>query len=157
MRPNLTEYQRAPPRAEAPAGQRIGWIRQQHRLYARELAVEYLLDPPPADLPYLQQAEAFSAAIGFGIQCKATPEEIITAAATEWADASRAVSECLDHMRRLLWPMCAAKMPEQAIRQAAAGVCERHNVYVPRELLTPLLSRTWDAATRRRRPHARSA
>jgi hypothetical protein len=135
---------------------RVTWIRDQHRLYARELAVDYVLDPEGGigghgEYKDAEEAEAFSAAVGFGLQCHASVTEIITAARAEWVAAVNLVHNCLDHVRRRISPMCRAQMPEQTIIAAAQSVCSDHGVYIDRELLMPVLLKVWNAAQIRSR------
>lgn len=146
-----------PPTGEAVTPQqRMTWIREQVRLYARELAVDYVLDPEGGigghgEYADAEEAEAFSATVGFGLQCKATAQEITTAARVEWVDAVNRVNDCLDHLRRRVSPMCRAQLPQDPIITAAKSVCAHHGIYIADELLMPALLKVWNAAQIRRK------
>jgi hypothetical protein len=146
-----------PSRETSTPHSRIHWIRECHRLYARDLAVEHLLGERDYDpeLPDRLRAEAFFAAAGFGEQCHAAPHEIILAADAEWADATRAVIEGVELVRRFTWRLCASGMPDATVIKAAEEACERRGIWIPDELLMPLLRSIETAAKpRRRRRHA---
>jgi hypothetical protein len=140
----------APSVATSTPASRIHWIRECHRLYARDLAVEHLLAPRDPEL-LTCRTEAFTAALGFGEQCQATDHEIIMAADAEWADAMRAATEGVELVRRCTWRLCASGMPAEAIRRAAEDACERRGIWIVEELLAPLLTSVWKAAQPRRR------
>jgi hypothetical protein len=61
----------------------------------------------------------------------------------------RAAGDCLEHLRRRVWPMAAARMPESSIIIAADEVVASHGTWIPDDLLMPLLRRIWHAAQRR--------
>jgi hypothetical protein len=127
--------------------QRMAWIREWIRPYTRDLALEHLLTQPG---DHRLQLESFEAAIAFGFKCKASADEIIMAANAEWDAAIANVTRCLEALRRRLWHMCRARMPEETIIKAADAVTQDFDVFVPDELLMPLLKRIWDAAQVRR-------
>jgi hypothetical protein len=127
------------------------WIREQIHLYTRDLALEHLLTGPSnCSLQY----ESFEAGIGFGFQCKASHDEIITACNSEWADAIAHGARFIDALRRRLWSMCRSRMSEQVIIQAADEMKRHWGVFVDDELLMPLLHKIDLAAKPRRRRHA---
>ena len=141
-----------PPTGEwVTSAHRMRWIREQIRLYTRELALEHLLTGPQ---DHELQLESFEAGIGFGFQCKANHEEIITACNAEWADATAHGARFIEALRRRLWSMCRARMSEQVVIQAADEVQRQWGVFVGDEVLMPLLHKIDIAAKPRRRRHA---
>ncbi len=145
--PSLWQQPLPPSGAEVTPQRRMAWIREQVRLYARELALEQLLEPPPDDR---LKAEIFSAVVDFGLKAKSTRDEIISAFDAEWDDATKHAARWLEALRRRVWSMCRAQMPEQTIIQAARETERNFSVFVGDELLMPLLKRIWDAAQPRR-------
>ena len=122
---------------------RIRWIREQCRLYTRDLALwEVMGDVEP---PW-GRIEAFGAAMGFGKQCEASDAEITTAGNAEWEAAKQHATNLLEHVRRRVWSMCAARLPEATIQAAADEACRQRDSFIPDDLLNPLLLNIWQAA-----------
>jgi hypothetical protein len=131
---------------EATPQRRIAWISGQIRAYARLLAFDELLGECD---PGANRDENFAAASGFGAMIEAGETEIAIAANREWHDATQRGANCLEHLRRRVWPMAAARMPEDSIIQAAKTVLRTHDEHMGDEVLMPFLRNVWSAATRR--------
>lgn len=124
--------------------------------HARTLLTIWLIGEPgyagPRNWRY---AEHFEAVMGFGDMCQAPAHEVALIAKNEWQRAETHALKWMDALRRRLWPMCRAEAPEKAVQAAADAVGEQFGIFVPDELLFPVLDQIELGARpiKRRRRH----
>jgi hypothetical protein len=134
--------------ASSTPRQRARYVHEQTRLYARDLALQHLVHPDPE-----AEGEHFCAVAGIALGCGCCHSEVLHIAATEWRFAIAYAGNFLEALRRTLYPMCRAHIPERAIQQRADAIMAEWGVYLPDQLLNPVLAGIWHAAQpRRRRP-----
>jgi len=131
--------------------ERIAWLREQVRAYARDLALQALVSGDQ-----LLKAEIMAAVIGFGLRCEAPAAERSTAWKLEWQAATAAADQALVTLQRTLWPMCRAQLPVDTIRRRAVELLDQNKQWLPEGLLLPLLAKIDAAARPGRKRHARS-
>ncbi len=130
------------PATSQPADRRA-WMVKWSRLYTRMLALEHVARNCK---DHWLQVEQFEAVMGFGFECKATADEIIACANEEWRLAENHAVNFLDALRRKLWPMCRAKLPEKVVIDAADTLQMEWGVGIDDEHLMPVIKGIWDAA-----------
>ena len=130
------------PETSQPADRRA-WMVSFTRLYTRGLALEHIVRNCK---DHWLQVEQFEAVMGHGFVCKATPDEIITCANEEWRLAEKYAANFLDALRKKLWPMCRARMPEAVVIAAADALQMEWQIAIDDEHLMPVIKGIWDAA-----------
>lgn len=132
--------------------QRRRYIVECTRPYARWLALDALLDPPDQ----ANRHEHIQVVLAFGVHCKCSADEILSIEAAEWGFATQYAENFLDALRRKVWPLCRARMPQETIQRAADEVMSDWNAWVPDELLNPVLRKIYlGAIPRKGRRHGR--
>jgi hypothetical protein len=89
------------------------------------------------------------------VMCQATAQEIANIAKSQWQRAEAHALKWMDGLRRRLWPMCRAEAPEKSVIAAAEEIGAKFDIFVPDELLFPVLQKIERGArpTARRRRH----
>lgn len=123
----------AKPRETASAGERVEWLRDQIRLYARDLAVLEVfrfLEPEKATTELLLAADGFADQIG------ATDDVIQAAVEAEQQVSAAIMRRMMEQLRRRVFSLGREKAPGHEVMAAAEKVCEQHGIYVPTDVLT---------------------
>ncbi len=139
----LARLERRLPHPEATASVRVAYMREGARLMVRLIALEAVLQPREDHSPYV---EALGMVQAFGLRCKASNAEVISAAQAEWHAARDYCSRFVEALRRDLWHRCRAQQPRDVIMGAAQQIAVRWNVPISDDQLVPVLAGIWTAA-----------
>jgi hypothetical protein len=105
------------------------------------LTIWRMQEPDYAGPPNWRWSEHAQAIMGFGQMCQASPEEIAIIAKSQWDRAEAHALKWMDALRRRLWPMCRTEASDKAVIAAADEVGAKFDIFVPDELLFPVLEK----------------
>ncbi len=148
----LARFEHRLPHPEAVSGARLKYMRDGARLMVRLVALDAVLTPREDQSPYV---EALGLVQAFGLRCRASKAEIISAAQAEWHNATDYCGRFIEALRREVWFRCQAKQPKFAIEGIARVIAQRWDMPISDAELMRLLADIWDAANRRRRHRVR--
>ena len=138
------------PRPNAPSAARIRWIREMLRPYAEDLTACYMFGDEGYST-HSYQTEICLAAIGFGKQIEASPQENCIAYKAEWHRGCERARGFLNALRRRIWPLGKMRAPGERILAEAEAVCREFDMVIPGEVLIAEVRRIAHAAAPRKR------
>jgi hypothetical protein len=118
-------------------------MREGARLMVRLIALDDVLTPQSDHSRYV---EALGIVQGFGLRCRASNAEIISATQAEWQTAADYCGRFVEGLRRDLWHRCRAKQPRDVIMGAARAIALRFDMPISDDQLEPALAGIWSAA-----------
>jgi hypothetical protein len=124
-----------PPRGDAPAGERLAYLRKFIRPYARDLAAWHLCGDDVSDEPDANLRETLLATIGHAETKGMTRAEAVFAAEAEWKAGVTHAAAMLSALRKTVWPLGRMKAPGTRIIAEARAVNDRFGCVLPTELL----------------------
>jgi hypothetical protein len=132
----LARFERPLPHPEAAAGVRVRWMREGARLMVRLIALDHALAPPGDHSRYV---EALGIVQTFGLRCRASNAEIISATQAEWQAAADYCARFVESLRRDLWHRCRARQPFPVLMYAARTIAQRWDMPVSDDQLAPMV------------------
>lgn len=133
--------------ARSYAPDRIRFLRAAVWSYARDLMVFPLLGDGDLDE---NAEEIWQAVFGLGKRVGASKDELLAAANAVLSDAREASINLVQHLRRGLWRMAAARAPAALLMAEAQRIVEKHDGYLPETLLVEACRLTVAAAAPKR-------
>jgi len=139
----LARFERRLPSPEATASVRVAYMRQGARLMMRLIALDAVLKPQTDRSLYV---EALGVVQTFGLRCKASNAEIISATQAEWQAAEDHCVRFIEALRRDLWGRCRARQPDAVVIKAADQLCIRWDMPIADDQLASLVQNIARAA-----------
>ena len=131
--PRLADtFDQPPPKPDADVPHQVRWLRYALHAYAGDLAAWELTG---ALSRYEGECELLLAGIGLAREIAASRDTGITAARAEWKVSSDRAANCINALRRAIWPLGRMLAPTPQILATAERINTVHGVVLPHELL----------------------